>query len=309
MKNYFTILLLFASSFCHSQNLVPNGNLEQINSCPTATGQLNKATHWINPSSHPTAADYFNQCAATNVNVPNAPWGYQPAHSGAGYSGITLSFDTIANFREYMEVQLTSPLIAGTNYHFEMYVSLANSCSYTSSAIGAYFSDTMVYVNNYLTLPFTPQVSNTTGNFITDTLGWTHISGSFVAQGGEKYLIIGNFNNDAQTDSLPANPNGFNYAYVYVDDISVTVATSVNEMESAAIKICPNPFTEKLSITTSVNETLEFVMYDITCKIVAREQINGNNTFLLNKLKEGLYIYELRKDNRIVETGKIIKTQ
>jgi len=306
MKNYCTLLLLLIAGLCRSQNLVPNGNLEQFNSCPTATGQLNKATHWINPSSHPTAADYFNQCAAANVNVPNAPWGYQPAHSGAGYGGITLSFDTISNFREYMEVQLTAPLIAGTSYYFEMYVSLANSCSYTSSSIGAYFSDTMVYVNNYLTLPYNPQINNTTGNFINDTLGWTRISGNFIAQGGEKYLILGNFNNDQQTDSLPTNPIGFNYAYVYVDDVSLTITTSVPEVNNDDIKVYPNPFAESISVQSN-DKLLEFIMYDISHKKVACMHVNGNAMLSLDHLSKGLYLYELRQRDAILRKGKMMK--
>jgi hypothetical protein len=205
-----------------------------------------------------------------------------------------------------MEVQLTSPLVAGTSYFFEMYVSLANSCSYTSSAIGAYFSDTMVYVNNYLTLPFSPQITNTQGNFITDTLGWTRISGSFTAQGGEQYLIIGNFNNDLQTDSLPANPSGFNYAYVYVDDVSLTIPTSVTEVNNEAIKIFPNPFTESISVQAN-EKALEFILYDISHKKVAYMHMNGNATLSLSHLNKGMYHYELRQGDEVLRKGKMIK--
>src|SRR5690606_22419827 len=41
---------------------------------------------------------------------------------------------------------------------------------------------------------------------ITDTLNWVAITGTFVANGTEKYLLLGNFLSDDDTDTLMINP-------------------------------------------------------------------------------------------------------
>jgi hypothetical protein len=41
---------------------------------------------------------------------------------------------------------------------------------------------------------------------ITDTLGWTLITGTFVANGTEKHCVIGNFKSDANTNKILINP-------------------------------------------------------------------------------------------------------
>ena len=57
---------------------------------------------------------------------------------------------------------------------------------------------------------------------ITDTLNWIKVSGIYIAQGGEKYITIGNFFDNAHTyeDTLNAQSQ-YIEAYYYIDDVSV----------------------------------------------------------------------------------------
>ena len=56
---------------------------------------------------------------------------------------------------------------------------------------------------------------------------WTEICGNFVAEGGEKYITIGNFNSDDETknERMKKDPDTkvaqIVAAYYYIDDISV----------------------------------------------------------------------------------------
>jgi hypothetical protein len=147
---------------CEAQNLVPNGDFEQYSNCPVGFGQIDSLLYWFNPCIPPYggsgtlsgSSDYFNACNDTaGVNVPYSSFGFQLAHSNNGFAGLALFFINISNFREYIEVPLTSPLIANNCYYFEMYVSLANNSGYTADTIGAYFSDTIVS-NLHSHLPF-----------------------------------------------------------------------------------------------------------------------------------------------------------
>lgn len=67
-----------------------------------------------------------------------------------------------------------------------------------------------------------PQIQNPSQNYISDTLGWVAVSGTFVANGTEKHLVLGNFKSDANTGTLLINPT-FTPAViteVCIDDVS-----------------------------------------------------------------------------------------
>jgi hypothetical protein len=69
---------------------------------------------------------------------------------------------------------------------------------------------------------FTPQIQNTLSNIIIDTLNWTLITGTFVANGTEKNCVIGNFKSDVTTNKTLINsaflPTIFSDACI--DDVS-----------------------------------------------------------------------------------------
>ena len=50
---------------------------------------------------------------------------------------------------------------------------------------------------------------------------WTKISEIYTAQGGEKYIIIGNFKTDSLTDTMHVKNNAPTLSYYFIDDISV----------------------------------------------------------------------------------------
>ncbi len=54
-----------------------------------------------------------------------------------------------------------------------------------------YFSTTHTHIVANSLFSYTPQINETT--VITDTANWTLVSGLFIANGGEQYIIIGNF--------------------------------------------------------------------------------------------------------------------
>jgi hypothetical protein len=71
---------------------------------------------------------------------------------------------------------------------------------------------------------YSPQVVNTSG-VITDTANWVKIAGSFVANGTEQFITIGNFKYNAHTTyvKMPDNPlqAAAKGTYYLVDDVSV----------------------------------------------------------------------------------------
>lgn len=307
------IVILMICAICKGQNLITNGDFEQYSGCPSSFSQIDSAISWFNPTVGQGVGgtpDYYNIChTGPLVGVPTNNSGYQAAHSGVAYAGLSCAYiSPYPDYREYIETGLTTPLVANSCYYFTMYVSLADESKMTTDDIGIYFSDTLISgITNFNALPYVPQLINTTG-FITNTVGWTLVSGYYTALGGESFLIIGNFNDSANTTVQVVNSSVAGPPYFYVDDVTLTVCTSLEEQNlNAEIKIYPNPVNDKISISSTGNELVEFVLYDISArKIISQSFINS--TFInSSQLAKGLYVYEVRNANRVIMKGKILR--
>lgn len=226
-----------------AQNLVLNPSFETISSCPLGPSELDNAANWSNPFQNLigdtcSTSDLYNACnplGAFGTDVPANILGNEPARTGDGYAGIILSerisiFGCTSfggsNWREYVHGQLSTPLTAGQTYCVTFYASLADAVKYASDDFGVLFSNNALSVScaslsGNGPLPFSPQLQ-WTGGIVTSATGWTQLQWSYTASGGEQFITIGNFNDDANTTISCVNANGFNpYAYYYIDDVSV----------------------------------------------------------------------------------------
>ncbi|MEO7292744.1 MAG: T9SS type A sorting domain-containing protein [Ginsengibacter sp.] len=293
-----------AYRICEGQNLVLNGDFEEYINCPHAFNDFDGyVSNWTSPTSG--TPDFFNQCTTfSGVGVPNNNWGFQRAHSGIGYAGEIMWYG--GDYREYIEVPLSSALTTNSCYHYEMYVSLAEKSQFTTSDISIYFSSFSITGANNL-FAFTPQINSMAG-FITDTLNWTLISGSYVATGGEQYLIIGNFKNNANS-MTQLNTFGFlQEAYVYIDDVSLTLCTDLKEQnKNTELDIYPNPMKNQLNTSVNNNEPSEIILYDITSRIFLQQKFRNSVSLNTQQLAKGIYIYEIRNKNGVIKKGKVAK--
>src|SRR3954467_7723355 len=95
------------------------------------------------------------------------------------------------NYKEYIQGRFSQPLIAGQKYCVKFYVALDHASPNTTTGIGAYISPDPVRSDNKEPLPCRPQII--THQLITYENGWTEISGTYTANGGEQYITIGSF--------------------------------------------------------------------------------------------------------------------
>lgn len=303
-------LLLFFScccSFCMAQNLVPNGSFEVYSQCPDPAtvdpmpdNMIELATGWNNPTGW--TPDYFAACVSetSGYNVPNSGWGFQNARTGSAYAGLVSMAETDA--REYIQTELTENLVTGKQYLVTFYVSLTERCTYASNNIGAYFSNTPVSVSHSWVLPYTPQISNNPfTNPLTDMVGWTEVSGVFTALGGEQYMIIGNFNDDASTDTThkPVLPSPWwTGSYHYIDDVSVvcldcTVGISETEIDSK-INVSPNPATDYLNINFDDIYPERITMFNSVGEtLLVENQLSENTQINVAEYKAGIYFLRI----------------
>lgn len=201
-------------------NLVPNPGFEANSGCPTGLSQTVKAIPWTQPTLG--TSDYYNTCGIGGAGVPVNWPGTQAPFAGNAYAGFGAYVAYIPEYREYLEVQLTSALVAGRTYEVDFWVSLADMSSWSCDSIGAYFQVGPVGpVFNSLPLLLTPQVVSPSGTPLDNKTGWTLVRGTFVAVGGEDHMVIGNFLDDAGT-TLTDEPDGTDGSmYYYVDAVGV----------------------------------------------------------------------------------------
>lgn len=304
-KRFYLIILLLACRIGNAQNLVPNGDFEQYISCPNAPGQVDSCLFWTTPTTG--SPDYFNTCGTSPAGVPSNLAGYQTPHSGEAYCGLALYAGPTPSYREYIEVSLTSPLVANQIYLFQMYVCVSDNSRFSSDDFGVYFSNTLVSGITSALFFFSPQITNTVG-FYPDTMNWTLVSGNYTANGGEQYLIIGNFKNDINTSTIQVSNSPFTYAYLLVDDVSLSQVTGVNDLhENNFIKIYPSPFKDKLIIECKEHKLLEIILYDITSRKLAQEKFTNSVSINTEQLVKGIYLYEVRCGSDVCKKGKLVK--
>lgn len=235
------LLLIFSSTATIGQNLVHNYSFETASMCAENTNMLNIASYWNNPSNG--TSDYFTLCTqeACPANYQKLDpsicalgnWkGEQLARTGYRYGGFFASIsdnsyspatpESNSSLREYIQVRLSSPLITGEKYHVEFYTSLGDKSAYTVSEIGAFLSVDRIGLTNSGNFECCdPQVVNT--SLITDRENWVKVSGCIIADGGESYITIGNFQNDTECQiiEVPGSFEALREAYYYVDDVAV----------------------------------------------------------------------------------------
>jgi hypothetical protein len=76
--------------------------------------------------------------------------------------------------------------------------------------------------------------------------------------------------------------------------------------------ISPNPFTDKINITTERNEPVEITLFDITSRKLLQQTLTNAVTLNTSHLAKGIYLYVMRNKNgpdsyREVKKGKIVK--
>lgn len=307
MNYRLTILFFFFTPLIFGQtNLVPNPSFEIFTNCPTSMGLIANATGWYSASSSP---DYFHVCGLSQCHVPNNGCGFQYPHTGNAYVGLICycSPSGCDDFREYMQIQLTDTLTPGINYYCEFYVSLADSFRYAINDVGMYFSSNPVSSPSQLVLTYQPQIHHDSLTILNPLLNWYKISGYYLAQGGEKYITIGNFLPDSLTDTILINSHSSLWAYYYIDDVAVynDTTTGLDEkLNNNQITIFPNPVTNELTIDLTFPDKYNFELYDLLgAKKLSIRLDSGSKTVYLTDLDSGVYVFTI-----VDSKGDVIKT-
>lgn len=242
-------ILLLTSYASQGQNMIDNASFEDMLACPGGTfsgipsysqGPL-FLTNWYAPNVG--TSDYYNACSNDPLfQVPDNLFGHQAPRTGSGYVGVILS--EIGN--EYVESELNTPMISGHRYFTSYWTACADMTMAAADQFGAYFSNNVIDLpSNTLLSQYTPQIVSPEGIPFVDTINWGKVSGTFVANGGEKWITIGVF---SEWDSLTIAPFvedggfGFGQLYYYLDDVCVLdMDGAPGDVATHTATLCPEP--------------------------------------------------------------------
>jgi hypothetical protein len=245
-------------AYTHAQNLVPNPGFEETDSCTFGLG-LGALHNWYSANLTP---DHLQSCQpyGTANGLPLNIFTFQYPFEGNSCVGIfTYDGHSGNEWREWLMVPLLGTLVPSQTYYCSFRANAAfggngqNSQNWlASSNLGMLFT---TYDRRWNWGDPYPAALNQAhilrSQILSDTVGWSLVSGSFVADSAYTYLMIGNFFNNALTDTLhlaPNVPEWGRFSYTLVDAVCVSPdpggceqGQGVEELGIARPFVYPNP--------------------------------------------------------------------
>ncbi len=238
MRHIPLILLAAAALPLHAQpgtELVRNGGFEEASKAPGTYDQLSFATGWTNATLG--LPELFDPNAnAKTVGIPVNDYGTMKPLEGARYAGFMGWKNDVRGgfggsihddrtkpgwnaYSEYLRTELAAPLRAGTRYELVFHVALAGNSDRAIQGVGARMDERELYQHNRKFIEEIPQVF--TEELIEDKGVWKEVRGTFTAQGGERFLVIGIFPYVGLTTAEVIDGPDNRYAYFYIDGVSL----------------------------------------------------------------------------------------
>lgn len=82
----------------------------------------------------------------------------------------------------------------------------------------------------------------------------------------------------------------------------------LNEANSGhGISLFPNPFSDMIEFNTGNNTQTEFMLFDMTGRMIMHKKIEENVTVSTAFLAKGMYVYEFRSKNEVLKKGRVVK--
>ena len=219
-------------------NLVENPSFESTQGRIKRGGAITVAVGWMSPTK--AAADLFAGKVKEGYGTPQNTLGMEEPHDGENYVGIrTFSYND-KEPRNYVSSKLKMTMKKGQKYCVKFYVNLAEGSKYAANNIGVSFSKKQYNIDEARSIMTTTNVMHKDNPVFNGKFGWDEICGVYEAEGGEKFITLGNFsaNGDTQNERLKKDKtfsgSSVVAAYYFVDNISVVAIDDESECDCEA---------------------------------------------------------------------------
>jgi len=323
MKFRLTLLVLVLIPFLvvGQVNLVLNPSFEDTFRC-AADSNVVKTKMWFSPTTgspdlyyptiqgNPSCADQIPQYWGGGGYTNNL--GYCLPRTGDAYAGMYVMAGG-----EFLANRLSDSLRPGKTYSVSFYVSLGdfyysqggqgldliNLC-FLEDSITDYTANDWMYLGT-----LTDDAGNQAGNFLTDTAGWMLVQDTFIADGGERYFVLGNIDtaNTQYVNSLTPTT-----CYYYFDDFDVhcidCTADTSEPPGYPEISVTPTLTSGQITLSGDFPEGSQFEVYNMLGqRIYYNELHSGNQSHILFlTLADGSYLFRVHVAGTTLKSGKIV---
>ncbi len=240
---------------------------------------------------------------------------YQVPYEGNSCIGLfTYHKNGASEQREWIMVPLLQPMVPGQTYYCSLRANAAFGGNeqypqiwLASSNVGMLFT---TYDRHWYWGDPYPEPLNTAQVYypqvLTDTVGWTLVSGSFVADSAYTYLMIGNFFSNALTDTVHfADPSSmfpwYPWGYTLIDAVCVSASPngcdrgqSVGEQDADLVVVYPNPARDALSVRNA--NGVKVRVLDALGRLVWQGTVHGDDWVLpVAEWSRGSYVLRLER--------------
>ncbi|MBL0050639.1 MAG: T9SS type A sorting domain-containing protein [Bacteroidetes bacterium] len=298
------VLILFATILLGQPNLIPNPSFEQYYSCPNNNQQVDTCIGWHSLMFTP---DYYNKCSNVFASsIPDNISGYQDTYDGDGYMGL-ISYFEYTFWREIIGAKLLDTLIIGNEYNFSMRISRGNwvygaNNITASNKIGVRLSTNEIISFDTIDINNTSQLY--TNTIITDSANWFLLSWNFIADSNYKYIAIGNFFDDANTDTINFSIDtiGFYWesgiAYYFIDSLNLKCISTIcitGNLENLNNDDISNVVNNENLIISSNKSSIFYVdIFNAVGQHLMSKQASNTISIDLSSYKTGVYFVSIR---------------
>ncbi len=229
-------------------NLVPNPSFEDTVDCEVSLQcDLLRAVGWYNPNT--ATPDVYDCDLSRNCGQPMDPAnlgiqnkGFQYAQDGSRHAGGFQWYGPGSSYtRDYLMTELTDELLAGLTYEVGLHYSRAEGYAYAVDRISAYLGPMPVFEdhpNNLITVIPQVHLMAPDSSYLAEGNEWVQLVDTFVAQGGERWLVIGTFLGPDEVNGVVATEGTSNsYAYYYFDQVSVRLIEAPHAISESGVEM------------------------------------------------------------------------
>ena len=217
------------------KNLVQNPGFETIDGKLKKPEQIEVAKHWKSATGE--KADLYEEGHKNPlIGTRDNAHGSEDPYEGDHYAGIRAYSYGDKLPRTYLMTELLGPLKKGVQYCVSFKLSLSDKAKYASNYIGAHLSKKPFELEGEESINVETHVMHSKNKTFTGQYSWESVCGVFTAQGGEKFLTLGNFTSNKSIDEAKIRkPQGIRQqtpdAYYYIDDVQVFILDSIQECQ------------------------------------------------------------------------------
>ena len=294
------VLGLFVSAQ-NEYNLVPNPSFEDLGKKGKVTdnGQIHLAEPWTSVTMNPV--DLYSEKAKTDAfTTPFNKRGEEKARTGTNYAGLNFYGYKGKEPRSYLGIELLKPMEEGKQYCVKFHISMSDMSKYAVNNIGVFIDFEPISEAIDGNMYKDPHVISITKMIYKKQYSWMPVCATYTAKGGESFIVIGNFAQDADTKfeavRLSRDFTGRQTydGYYYIDDVSVIPTDKIGDKDCACERIAGGQMkTEYKTFETKLGDqkTAQKVTY-----------VNSDGSKAGDKPKE-----EVKKDDtKVVEQGGVV---